>query len=94
MAQFLGRATIRANGTVIETNKGASLNVGGIRRNPIVTGQTFGYAEESVHATIECETSLGAGMQTLDQCLQELIRRNLITPAEARLNAKQGEMFA
>ena len=40
------------------------------------------------------QTSLGAGMQTLDQCLQELIRRNLITPAEARLNAKQGEMFA
>ena len=40
------------------------------------------------------QTSLGQGMQTLDQCLQELIRRNLITPAEARLNAKQGEMFA
>jgi len=40
------------------------------------------------------QTSLGMGMQTLDQCLQELIRRNLIGPAEARLAAKQGEMFA
>ncbi len=40
------------------------------------------------------QTSLAQGMQTLDQCLQELVRRNLITPAEARFNAKQGEMFA
>jgi twitching motility protein PilT len=40
------------------------------------------------------QTSLGQGMQTLDQCLQELIRRNLIGPNEARLAAKQGEMFA
>jgi twitching motility protein PilT len=40
------------------------------------------------------QTSLGQGMQTLDQCLQELIRRNLINPQEAKLAAKQGEMFA
>ncbi len=40
------------------------------------------------------QTSLGAGMQTLDQCLQELVRRNLINPQEAKLAARQGEMFA
>jgi twitching motility protein PilT len=40
------------------------------------------------------QTSLGSGMQTLDQCLQELIRRNLINPQEAKLAARQGEMFA
>ena len=40
------------------------------------------------------QTSLGQGMQTLDQCLQELVRRNLISPAEARLSARQGEIFA
>jgi twitching motility protein PilT len=40
------------------------------------------------------QTSLGQGMQTLDQCLQELIRRNLISPQEAKSAAKQGEMFA
>ncbi len=40
------------------------------------------------------QTSLGQGMQTLDQCLQELIRRNLINPQEAKLAARQGEMFA
>ncbi len=40
------------------------------------------------------QTSLGQGMQTLDQCLQELVRRNLISSQEAKLAAKQGEMFA
>jgi twitching motility protein PilT len=40
------------------------------------------------------QTSLGQGMQTLDQCLQDLVRRNLISTNEARLAAKQGEMFA
>jgi twitching motility protein PilT len=40
------------------------------------------------------QTSLGQGMQTLDQCLQDLVRRNLIGTNEARLAAKQGEMFA
>mgnify|MGYP000420891537 CR=1 FL=1 len=40
------------------------------------------------------QTSLGAGMQTLDQCLVELIKRNLINPQEAKLAARQGEMFA
>ncbi len=40
------------------------------------------------------QTSLGQGMQTLDQCLEELVRRNLINNAEARLSARQPEMFA
>ena len=40
------------------------------------------------------QTSLGQGMQTLDQCLEGLVKRNLITPAEARLSARQPEMFA
>ena len=40
------------------------------------------------------QTSLGQGMQTLDQNLQELVKRNLIAPGEAKLAARQGEMFA
>jgi hypothetical protein len=62
MPQFLGRATIRANGAVIETAKGASLDVGGVKRNPVVSGRLVGYAEETVPAMIECETTLRAGM--------------------------------
>ena len=40
------------------------------------------------------QTSLGQGMQTLDQCLEGLVKRNLIAPSEAKLAARQGEMFA
>jgi hypothetical protein len=61
MPQFLGRATIRANGEVIETAKGASLDLGGTKRNPIVSGQLVGWAEETVPAMLECETSLRGG---------------------------------
>lgn len=66
MAQFLGRAKITTNGTTIETNKGATLDVGGIKNNPVVTGSKVGRAEELVPATIECETSLAAGMSLED----------------------------
>ncbi len=40
------------------------------------------------------QTSLGQGMQTLDQCLEGLVKRNLVAPGEARLAARQPEMFA
>jgi hypothetical protein len=62
MPQFLGRATLRMNGQVIETAKGASLDTGGTKRNPIVSGRLIGYAEETVPAMIEGETSLAPGM--------------------------------
>jgi twitching motility protein PilT len=39
------------------------------------------------------QTGQSMGMQTLDQNLQELLKRNLITPAEARSKAKLPEQF-
>ncbi|HEY9027269.1 MAG TPA: type IV pilus twitching motility protein PilT [Burkholderiaceae bacterium] len=39
------------------------------------------------------QTGQTAGMQTLDQCLADLVRRNLISPAEARQKAKFPENF-
>jgi twitching motility protein PilT len=39
------------------------------------------------------QTSQGIGMQTLDQNLADLVRRNMITPAEARSKAKTPENF-
>jgi hypothetical protein len=62
MPQFLGRATIRANGQVIETARGASLDLGGVRRNPVTVGRLVGYAEETVPAMLECETALRPGV--------------------------------
>jgi twitching motility protein PilT len=40
------------------------------------------------------QTGAGQGMQTLDQGLAELVRRQRITPAEARLHAKAPAQFA
>jgi len=39
------------------------------------------------------QTGQSLGMQTLDQNLSDLVRRNLISPAEARSKAKIPENF-
>jgi twitching motility protein PilT len=39
------------------------------------------------------QTGQNVGMQTLDQNLAELVKRNLISPAEARSKAKIPENF-
>jgi twitching motility protein PilT len=44
-----------------------------------------------MYSTIQ--TSQAAGMQTLDQNLTDLVRRNVISPAEARGKAKTPENF-
>ena len=40
------------------------------------------------------QTGQQFGMQTLDQNLQDLVRRNVISNAEARVKAKSPENFA
>lgn len=74
MPQFLGRATIRANGQVIETAKGATLDIGGTKANPVTVGRVVGWSEETVPAMVECETSLRPGMS-----VQALLRLRGIT---------------
>jgi twitching motility protein PilT len=39
------------------------------------------------------QTGQQHGMQTLDQCLQELVRRNIVTPNEARQKAASKDAF-
>jgi twitching motility protein PilT len=39
------------------------------------------------------QTGQNLGMQTLDQCLTDLVRRNVISPAEARARARFPENF-
>ena len=39
------------------------------------------------------QTGQAQGMQTLDQCLADLVRRGQITPAEARSKARSPENF-
>ena len=40
------------------------------------------------------QTGQNAGMQTLDQCLADLVRRNVVSAAEARHKAQNKESFA
>src|SRR2546425_440196 len=44
-----------------------------------------------MYSTIQ--TSQAAGMQTMDQCLTELVRRNMINLAEARNRAENKDLF-
>lgn len=40
------------------------------------------------------QTGQNVGMQTLDQCLADLVRRNLVSSAEARIRAQNKDNFA
>ena len=44
-----------------------------------------------MYSTIQ--TGRAAGMQTLDQCLQELVQKGIITAADARLKAENKDLF-
>ena len=39
------------------------------------------------------QTGQNVGMQTLDQCLADLVRRNIVSPAEAKLRAQNKDNF-
>jgi twitching motility protein PilT len=40
------------------------------------------------------QTGQQHGMQTLDQCLQDLVRKGIVTKEEARNKATQKELFS
>ncbi|MCB1886190.1 MAG: Flp pilus assembly complex ATPase component TadA, partial [Rhodocyclaceae bacterium] len=40
------------------------------------------------------QTGQNVGMQTLDQCLADLVRRNVVSPAEAKTRAQNKDNFA
>ena len=40
------------------------------------------------------QTGQNVGMQTLDQCLTEMVRRNMVNVIEARQRAVNKELFA
>jgi len=39
------------------------------------------------------QTGQGVGMQTLDQCLQDMVRKSLVNKVEARLKASNADLF-
>jgi len=66
MAQVLGRATIKYDGKVLLTDKGAKLNTGGVARKPIVGDVIHGFAEEAKEPTLDCVISVTKETRLLD----------------------------
>lgn len=62
-----GIAFIKVNGALLESGKGASIDIGGVVRTPVVGGnQVLGFTEELKESTVECEVSLGVGMSLVE----------------------------
>lgn len=56
MPQITGKAIIRVNGREWRTEDGATLDVGGVKRNPKTGGgKVHGYNEETVEPKMECK---------------------------------------
>jgi len=50
MARVLGRATIKVNGVTLQSKPGATLNPGGIQRDPVIGSRTIHGATEQLTA--------------------------------------------
>lgn len=59
-AHLVGRATIKYNGKVLRSDKGAKLILGGVKRTPVVGDQYHGYTEEVYPAKVECTFGVSA----------------------------------
>ncbi len=59
--QYIGRVTASVNGQRLESKPGASLDLGGISRNSMVSDQDMGFTEEPKPSRIECEMVLSRG---------------------------------
>lgn len=65
--QRLGRAYIKVDGRLLETNKGAKIDLGGVERQPVVGNNTVhGYSEQPKPSTLECEISVGPNTSVAD----------------------------
>jgi hypothetical protein len=53
--QVTGKATIYVDGGQLNTADDATLDTGGVKRNPVMGGgRVYGYSEETVEPTLEC----------------------------------------
>jgi hypothetical protein len=54
MSQVIGRVKVVGDGITYRTEKGAKLNIGGVKRAPVMASDgTVHYSEEIVEATLE-----------------------------------------
>lgn len=83
--QLVGRVTVKHDGNVLLTDKGAKLNMGGVERKPIEGDTVHGYAEETKAPFIECNISLAKGAS-----LQEI---KDITEATVTFECDTGQVY-
>lgn len=76
MAQLFGRARVTVDGQQLLVDNDAKLNLGGVNRNTVKGTAVYGYAEETMEATVECSvfvdgtTDLDALNATSDATIQ------------------------
>lgn len=64
MAKLFGIAEIHVPGIgKLRSKPGAKVNLGGVTRKPVISGQVDGFVEEPVAPFIECEISMKAGTE-------------------------------
>lgn len=84
--QRLGKAYIKVDGELLETDKGAKINLGGYERKTIVgNNAVHGYAEEPKESTLECTISVGPDT--------DLTRFSKITDATITFEADTGQTW-
>lgn len=83
--QLTGKATIRVDGDVIETENGATLNPGGVNRSPEAHGGRTYYSEEEVAPQLECNVLHGKDT--------DIVYLSSITGATVIFEADTGQRF-
>lgn len=59
--QKLGKAYIKHDGNLLETNPGASIDIGGVTRTTVMgNNSVLGFAEQPKQSVVSCQISLGA----------------------------------
>lgn len=81
----LGRATIRVNGQVFDSEPGASLLVGGLKNNARQTTETFYYNQTKIPSRLSCRVPVTADVSL--RALQE------ITDAEITFEGDTGQTY-
>lgn len=85
-SQHIGKATIKIGGVTLKSQSGAKLNVGGIKRTPVISdGGVVGYSEEVVPPMLECTVVLGQG---------ESLKALDFSDATATFAADTGQMWS
>jgi hypothetical protein len=105
MAQVTGICYVKVNGSVLRTKEGATLDLGGKARTPVVGHEVYGYAEKVQPAVLEAklahtaDTDLTDIKDWVDATLifetdtgKQFIVANAFTTDTVKLSAGEGDI--